>query len=233
MPARRTPERIRRMNDERLAVYLRSLEPDPDPLLREMTSEAEARQVPILRPETAALLRTLTELKGPDRVLEVGTATGYSALVMSRCLRDGSRIDTIERNAQWAALARGHFREAGREEQITLLEGDASEVLPALDGPYDFVFLDAAKGQYLHFLPDLLRLLAPGGVLVSDNVLQNGTILESRYAIPRRDRTIHSRMREFLYQLKHREELETAVLPVGDGVALSVKRRNQSKHEET
>ena len=97
-----------------------------------------------------------------------------------------------------------------------------------LSGPFDFIFMDAAKGQYIHWLPDILRILAPGGVLISDNVLQDGTIVESRYAVERRDRTIHVRMREYLYLLKHSEELETAILPIGDGVAVSVRRERKT-----
>ena len=109
------------------------------------------------------------------------------------------------------------------EEKITLLEGDAADVLKELEGPYDFIFMDAAKGQYIHFLPEVLRLLAPGGILVSDNVLQDGDVVESRYAVVRRNRTIHSRMREYLWTLKHMDGLETIVLPIGDGMTVSVK----------
>ena len=121
--------------------------------------------------------------------------------------------------------AKENFARYDKDGRITLLEGDAAEVLKELDGHYDMIFMDAAKGQYIHFLPDVLRLLSPGGLLVSDNVLQDGNIIESRYAVTRRDRTIHSRMREYLYELKHNELLETVILPVGDGVTLSTKRK--------
>ena len=102
-------------------------------------------------------------------------------------------------------------------------QGSLTEILKELSGSYDFIFMDAAKGQYIHFLPDILRLLPVGGVLVSDNVLQDGDVMESRYAVCRRDRTIHTRMREYLYELKHHEQLQTDILPVGDGVTVSVK----------
>ena len=118
---------------------------------------------------------------------------------------------------------RKNFDKYGREDKITLLEGDATEILKELDGTYDVIFMDAAKGQYINFLPDILRLLSPGGLLISDNVLQDGDIIESRFAVTRRNRTIHARMREYLYELKHHPELETVILPVGDGVTLSTK----------
>ena len=133
-------------------------------------------------------------------------------------------IITIENYEKRIPVARENFRKAGREKQIILLEGDAAEVLKTLDEPFDFIFMDAAKGQYLHFLPDVLRLLKSGGVLVSDNVLQEGDIIESRYAVERRNRTIYKRMREYLYELKHNNELVTSLIPLGDGVALSTKR---------
>lgn len=212
------------MDSERLAVYLRSLEKEDSPLIREIENHARENFVPILRRETASLLRTLIAMKAPENILEVGTATGYSALCMSEMLGANGHITTIEKYDKRIPIARENFRKAGKEEQITLLEGDAADVLKTLEGPYDFVFMDAAKGQYLHFLPEVMRLLAPGGVLVTDNVMQDGTILESRFAVTRRDRTIHSRMRDYLYELKHREDLETAVVPIGDGVTISVKK---------
>ena len=104
------------------------------------------------------------------------------------------------------------------------MEGFAKEVLGQLSGPYDFIFMDAAKGQYIHWLPRILELMSPGGVLFSDNVLQDGTIVQSRYGVERRDRTIHSRMREYLYAIKHTRELETAIVPIGDGAAISVRK---------
>ena len=120
-------------------------------------------------------------------------------------------------------MARENFRRAGKEKVITLLEGDAREVMKGLEPSYDFIFMDAAKGQYIHFLPEVMRLLPVGGTLVSDNVLQDGDVIESRYAVTRRDRTIHSRMRQYLWELKHMDALETAVLPIGDGVTISTR----------
>ena len=121
--------------------------------------------------------------------------------------------------------ARENFRRAGKEEQITLIEGDAMDVLKTLEGSFDFIFMDAAKGQYIRYMPQVLRLLRPGGTLVTDNVLQDGDIIESRFAVERRNRTIHSRMREYLYELKHHELLTTSIIPLGDGVAVSVKKQ--------
>jgi predicted O-methyltransferase YrrM len=178
--------------------------------------------VPIIRRETAALLKTLIVMKQPMRILEVGTAVGYSALLMAQVMPENAHITTIEKFERRIPVAKENFMQAGVNEKITLLEGDAGEILAGLSGSFDFIFMDAAKGQYINWLPDVLRLLAPGGVLMSDNVLQDGTIVESRYAVERRDRTIHERMREYLYTLKHMEELETSILPIGDGVALSV-----------
>ena len=210
--------------NERIAVYLRSLESPENPLLEEIEQEALASYVPIIRKETQSLLKTLLTMLRPARVLEVGTAVGFSALLMSEYLPEGAHITTIEKYEKRIPIARQNFRRAGKEEQITLIEGDAMEVLRSLDRPFDFVFMDAAKGQYPHYLPEVLRLLTPGGVLMSDNVLQDGSLIESRFAVERRDRTIHSRMREYLYELKHREDLMTSILPLGDGVALTVKK---------
>ena len=210
--------------NERIAVYLRSLESPENPLLEEIEQEALASYVPIIRKETQSLLKTLLTMLRPARVLEVGTAVGFSALLMSEYLPEGAHITTIEKYEKRIPIARQNFRRAGKEEQITLIEGDAMGVLRSLDGPFDFVFMDAAKGQYPHYLPEVLRLLTPRGVLISDNVLQDGSLIESRFAVERRDRTIHSRMREYLYELKHREDLMTSILPLGDGVALTVKK---------
>ena len=137
--------------------------------------------------------------------------------------QDG-HITTIENYEKRIPIARANFQKYGKEERITLLEGDAAEVLKTLEGPYDFIFMDAAKGQYIHYLPEIMRILAPGGVLISDNVMQDGDIIESKYAITRRDRTIHRRMREYLYTLTHHDELQTSILTLGDGVAVSVRK---------
>ena len=154
----------------------------------------------------------------------MGTAVGYSALLMSRVMPENCHITTIEKYEKRIPIAKENFIRAGEEERITLLEGDAEEILGSLSVPYDFIFMDAAKGQYLHWLPVMLRLLPKGGVLVSDNVLQDGDIIESRYAVERRNRTIHARMREYLYTLTHMEEFETSIIPIGDGVTISVKK---------
>ncbi len=211
------------MDEERLASYLHSLEEEDSPLMQKIAREAVDARIPILRRETAGLLKTLVSIKQPRHILEVGTAVGYSALLMARHMPPDGRITTIEKEESRVRAARDHFYQAEEERRITLLCGDAALILKELEGPFDFIFMDAAKGQYIRFLPKVLRLLPPGGVLVSDNVLQEGSILESRFAIPRRERTIHSRMRAYLYELTHCEELQTAVVPIGDGVTISTR----------
>lgn len=210
--------------DERIVTFINSMETENSEILEAIEREALDTNVPIIRKEMQSFLKVLLSVQKPMRVLEVGTAVGFSALLMSEYLPDGGTITTIENYDKRIPIARENFKRAGKESVITLLEGDAQDVLKTLDGEYDFIFMDAAKGQYIHFLPDVLRLLKSGGLLVSDNVMQDGTIMESRFKVERRDRTIHARMREYLYELKHHEELITSIIPLGDGVALSVKR---------
>ncbi len=210
--------------DQRIIEYIDSLESSQGSLLDSIEREARETRVPVIRRETGALLRTLIAALSPSQILEIGTAVGYSALLMCRVMPEDCRITTIENYEKRIPVARENFRRAGEEKRITLLEGDAGEWLKRLDGErFDLVFLDAAKAQYAAWLPSILNVMPAGSVLVSDNVLQDGEVALSRFALPRRDRTIHSRMREYLYELKHNEILETAILPVGDGVAVSTR----------
>lgn len=210
--------------DERFATYINSLENGNKEYLNRLEAYAKKTEVPIIRKEMQSFLKTLLVMSKPKQILEVGTAIGFSALLMAEAAPE-AHITTIEKYEKRIPLAKANFQRYNKTQQITLLEGDAAEILAKLDGSYDFIFMDAAKGQYINFLPDILRLLPEGGVLVSDNILQDGDIIESRFAITKRNRTIHARMREYLYTLKHHEQLETAILPLGDGVALSVKRK--------
>ena len=209
--------------DERMVSFINPLDPGNPDYLNELEEYARATDVPIVRTEMQSFLRFLMKMKRPMKILEVGTAIGFSALLMSEYAPEGCQITTIEKYEKRIPLAKENFEKAGKSHLITLLEGDALEILPNLTEQYDFIFMDAAKGQYIHFLPDIIRLLAPNGLLVSDNVLQDGDVLESRFAVTRRNRTIHGRMREYLYTLKHMGELTTAILPLGDGVAVSTK----------
>lgn len=211
--------------DERLATFIDSLDAGNEPYLNELERYAKKTNVPIIRTPMQSLLKFLLAMKEPKEILEVGTAIGFSALLMSEYGPKDCHITTIEKYEKRIPLAKENFKKAGKEDSITLLEGDATEILQTLEGTYDFIFMDAAKGQYINFLPDILRLLKVGGLLISDNVLQDGDIIESRFAVTRRNRTIHARMREYLYELKHHEALETVILPVGDGVTISVRRK--------
>ena len=191
--------------DERIVTFINSMETENSEILEAIESEALSTYVPIIRKEMQSFLKVLLTIQKPMRILEVGTAVGFSALLMSEYAPAGCEITTIENYEKRIPIARNNFKRAGKESQITLLEGDAMEVLPMLDEPYDFIFMDAAKGQYIHYMPEVMRLLKIGGTLVSDNVMQDGNIIDSRFAVERRDRTIHSRMREYLYELKHHE----------------------------
>ena len=203
--------------NDRLTSYLHSLDSGESEIIEAIGREARADRVPIIRQETGSLLKVLLRMNKPQRILEIGTAVAYSAILMSECLEPGATITTVEKYEKRIPIARENIRRAGKENCITLIEGDALEVMAGLEPGYDFIFMDAAKGQYIHFLPEVLRLLKKGGLLVSDD------IIESRFAVTRRNRTIYSRMRDYLWQLKHMKEFETAVLTVGDGVTISTK----------
>ena len=212
--------------DNRITEYLHSLETSRGELLDTIEKKAIEDGVPIIRSETAALLRSLTAALRPENILEIGTAVGYSALQMCQVMPANCHITTIEKYEKRIPEAKENFRKAGEESRITFLEGDADMWLKELKGKqFDLVFMDAAKGQYLNWLPLLLDLMPVGAVLISDNVLQDGDVVQSRFAVQRRNRTIHSRMREYLYELKHMEEFETEVIPIGDGVTISTRIR--------
>ena len=212
------------ITDERIAAFIGSFDSGNTSFLDELECYAKETNVPIIRPQMQGLLKLLLAMNKPMQILEVGTAIGFSALLMSEYAPKDCHITTIEKYEKRIPLAKENFKKAGKENAITLLEGDAADLLKELEGPYDMIFMDAAKGQYIHFLPDIIRLLPAGGLLISDNVLQDGDVLESRYAVTRRNRTIHTRMRDYLYELTHNEAFVTDILQIGDGVTLSVKR---------
>lgn len=216
--------------DERMIAFIQSLDKGNTPFLTELEEEAIRTDVPIIRPAMQSLMRFLLKLHKPMKILEVGTAIGFSAILMAEYGPKDCHITTIEKYEKRIPLAKANFEASGYADKITLLEGDATDILKSLTDTYDMIFMDAAKGQYIHFMPDVMRLLAPGGLLVSDNVMQDGEILESRFAVTRRNRTIHTRMREYLFALTHDEKLETVVLPVGDGVTLSIKKEGSQIH---
>ncbi len=209
--------------NERMVAYINSLDMGNTPLLDKIEQEALDTYVPIVRREMQSFLKVLLSMKQPKRILEVGTAVGFSTLLFCEYAPKDAHVTTIEKYEKRIPIAKENFKRAGREEQITFLEGDAVQILSELEGTYDFIFMDAAKGQYINFLPDVMRLLEVGGVLISDNVLQDGDIIESHYAVERRNRTIYKRMREYLYELKHDERLMTSIVPVGDGATVSVR----------
>lgn len=214
--------------DERMVTFMHSLETENSAILEAIEQEALDTYVPIIRKEMQSFLKVLLAVKKPKRILEVGTAIGFSAILMSEYAPEDCHITTIEKYEKRIPIAKENFKRAKKEEKITLLEGDAMEILRGLNGTYDFIFMDAAKGQYIYYMPEVIRLLEKDGILISDNVLQDGDIIESRFAVERRNRTIHSRMREYLYELKHHKLLETSIIPLGDGVAFSTKVREEA-----
>ena len=211
--------------DERIVTYMHSLEKPNNNVLEEIEQQAHIDGVPMIRKEMESFLRVMLTITKPKRILELGTAVGYSAILMSEAIEKDASIITIENYEKRIVQARDNFKKADKEDVITMLEGDAMEIMPGLEGDsFDFVFMDAAKGQYINYLPDVKRVLRKGGLLISDNILQEGEIVESRYAVTRRNRTIHTRIREYVYELTHSEDFVTSIVPIGDGITLSVKQ---------
>lgn len=211
--------------DDRIVTYIHSLESPNGEILEKIEKQAHIDKVPIIRKEMESFLRVMLTIKKPKRILELGTAVGYSAILMSECIAEDATITTIESYEKRIAVAKENIAMAGKEKVIQLLEGDAIKIMPSLEAEqFDFVFMDAAKAQYIYFLPEVLRLMKPGAVLITDNVLQEGDLIQSKYVVRRRDRTIHKRMREYMEAVKNHPMLETSIVPIGDGVTVSVKR---------
>lgn len=208
---------------EYIEEYIRRTLKPNEGLIKDLEQFAHQNHVPIIHPEAASLLKVVGNILRPARILEVGTAIGYSAILMSTFLTDNGKIDTIERYELMIDRARANIKLAGLESVINVIAGDATDVLKCLDKKYDMIFLDAAKGQYPEFLPDCLRMLKKGGLLVSDNVLYKGMVANEDLVV-RRKKTIVKRMRDYLDEICSNEMLETSILPLGDGVALSYKK---------
>lgn len=210
--------------NERVVSFINSFDTGDSPVCMSIEEEARRDMVPIIRKEMASFLKVILAMKKPLNILEIGTAVGYSAVLMSENTSENTKITTIENYEVRIPIARNNFARAGMDDKITLIEGDALEVLKTLTGPYDFIFMDAAKAQYITILPDVIRLLDKDGILITDNVLQEGDIIESRYAVTRRNRTIYERMREYLYAVTHSDELVTSIAPIGDGITISIRK---------
>ncbi len=211
-------------DSDRIEIFINSLDSGNTAFLDELEKRAGQDGVPIIRKPVQSLIKVLLMLKKPERVLEIGTAVGFSAILMAQYGPDDMKIVTIEDYEKRIGPARENIKAAGFDDRIRLMEGDANDLLKTLDEGFDMIFMDAAKAQYINYLPEAVRLLNSGGVLLADNCLQGGDILESKFIVERRDRTIHKRMREYLYSIKHDERLVTTILPIGDGVTVSVKK---------
>ena len=212
--------------EERMRTFINSLDAGNTPFLDELECSALSEGVPIIRKEMQSFIKTLLALKKPQRILEVGTAVGFSTLLMCEYSQPEMHITTIENYEKRIPIARENIKNAGMEDKITVVQGDALEEMKKMpDASVDFIFMDAAKAQCVHYLKEAVRLMKKGAVLVADNVFQEGDLIESRYIVTRRDRTIHSRMREYLKMIKEEEQLVTTIVPMGDGLTVSVKER--------
>lgn len=191
-----------------------------DEFLQRLEKEALEQYIPVIQPEVVQLMRVIIKAAGVRNILEIGTAVGYSAINFARAC--GGVVTTIERDEEMVSRAERNIKTAGLEDRIKVVLADALEYMKSDEGSYDLIFIDAAKGQYIKFLPECERLLKNGGILVSDNVLYRGSVAKEGF-IPRKHRTIITNLKQYLYEISNDEELTTTILPIGDGVALSRK----------
>lgn len=211
--------------NEDILHYLRTEQKQLTGSLGELEELAHENGVPVIPHETVVFLQFLLKQKQPKNVLEIGTAIGFSASLMAETLDEDAKITTIDRFPVMIEKAKKNFEKLGLTDQVTLLEGDAADLLSSLEGPYDFIFMDSAKSKYITFLPECLRLLSDDGVLMVDDVFQAGTVLQPIEEIPRKNRSIHRHLNEFLEEITKSSELTSTLLPLGDGVALISKNK--------
>jgi predicted O-methyltransferase YrrM len=208
----------------RLDTYLELLQPSLPQYLEEIEKYAHEEDVPIIRKPTQHFFRVFLSILNPKRILEIGTAIGFSALYMMENSSSDTTIDTIENYPPRIEVATKNISNSSYGDRINLIKGDAMEILPTLDSKYDLIFMDASKGQYINMLPMIKDLMHSGSVLISDNILQEGDIIESTFAIKRRNRTIHKRMREFLEVIHHDPDFVVDTMPIGDGITIAVRK---------
>jgi len=211
------------INYPHILDYLGKIIMQDDPLLNEIEEYARKNHIPVIQRESGRLLEVLCTLSKPKKILEIGTAVGYSSILLARKLDGAGILDTIELDENRADEADKYIKRAGLEKTIRVLRGDAAEVLQCLAHPYDFIFLDAAKGQYIEFLPHCLRLLNPGGLLVSDNILYRGMVAKEGF-IEHKHRTITVKLKTYIDALLSDDKLLTSIIPIGDGMAVSIKK---------
>ncbi len=211
--------------------YLRELIPNNTGILKELENFALEHKVPIVQKETAKFLELMITMNRPKKILELGTAIGYSAILMNQVLGGVSEITTIERDEKMIELAKANIEKYGLQDKITVLQGDCLEVLENLEGQYDMIFMDAGKGHYNHFLPHCLRLLKKEGALIADNVLFRGMVA-SKELVKRRKITIVKRMKSYLELVSSNEDLITSVIPMGDGISVTVRKSADNCKED-
>ncbi|WP_317367549.1 O-methyltransferase [uncultured Tyzzerella sp.] len=212
--------------DENLDIYLNNLMPKVDGALGELQQKSYSEGVPIIPNDVVRLISVLLSIKKPKKILEIGCAVGFSSSFMSGFLQEGGKVTTIERYPVMIEKAKANIKALGLEDKINLIEGDANEVLKTLDDEYDVIFMDAGKGQYINILPDVYRLLKIGGIIIADDILQNGDVAKQKEEIVKRQRTIHYRLNDFLWEITHNKGLNTSILTIGDGVAICYKTKN-------
>lgn len=206
--------------------YLDIISPVNSQTVEEIRSVAKENYIPIIKRDTENLLKFVLKMQNPKSILEIGCAVGYSAIVMLE--NSGADIVTVEKMSERVEEAKKNIKYANLEDRAKIIEGDAGEILERLvneNKKFDFIFMDAAKAQYITWLPTVKALLKDNGIIFSDNCLQEGDLLESSFAIRKRDKTIHKRMRDYIYLLLHDEDLESWIFSIGDGVLLSRSRR--------
>lgn len=211
------------INESSVEEYIRSLVPRRESYLVELEKYAELNHVPIIHPEVAQLIKVLLNIAKPKRILEIGTAIGYSALIMASAIERDGRIISIEKREDMINIAEKNIHDSGYSDMIKIIKGEAEEVLPNINDEFDFIFIDAAKGQYMEFFPHCIRNLADGGIIVSDNVLYKGMVASDELVL-RRKKTIVKRMRSYLDYITNNKDLESSVIPIGDGVAITYKK---------
>lgn len=208
---------------EELLDFMRTQQKKLPGELGKLEEEAHVAEVPVIPHETVVFLKFLLGQLQPERILEIGAAIGFSSSVMATTIGEKAHVTTIDRFDVMIEKAKKNYERLGLTDKVTLLEGQAADILPELSGPYDFIFMDSAKSKYIEFLPECLRLLRKGGVLMVDDIFQGGTILLPDEEIPRGKRAIHRKLNEFLRVVMDHPDLTSTILPLGDGVILMTK----------